>query len=119
MKKRGEILGKIPAVLSSRVSIFIYVFLFFYLVIFAFISMVVPAFHGLTPTEDAQLILGNYTNVLSALGASIAAGSGVAIHNKIKSLHEKHDELHKIISELHRKIDELSESLEQKPAMKK
>ena len=104
----NKFLGKIPQWLSSKVSIFIYLFLFFYLVIFAFLCFIVPSMHGLAPSESAQLVLGNYTNVLSALGASIAAGSGVAIHSKINTLHESHQKLQNRIEELHDKIDKLS-----------
>lgn len=60
-----KLLQKIPALLASKISIFIYLFLFFYLVIFAFITKVVPAVHSLSPDNNVQLILGNYTNVLS------------------------------------------------------
>lgn len=107
MKRLDKFLSKIPGVLSSRVSIFIYLFLFFYLVIFAIVCTVVPAMSGQAPSSDIQLVLGNYTNVLSALGASIAAGTGVAIHQKTKELHQKHDELSSSVQELHRKIDRL------------
>lgn len=108
IKKLDQILGKIPAILSSRGSIFIYLFLFFYLVIFAILCLVVPLLNPLAPTSDAQLILGNYTNVLSALGASIAAGAGVASHNSMKEMHKKHDRLEKRIEELHSKIDNIN-----------
>ncbi len=94
--------------LSSKVSIFIYLFLFCYLVIVALIAYAVPALSSMAPTQDAQLILGNYTNVLSALGASIAAGTGVAIHGKIKDLHEGHRKLQDRIEELHDKLDRMS-----------
>ena len=58
---------------------------------------------------DIQLVLGNYTNVLSALGASIAAGSGVFIHSKVKTLHQKHEKLQNSIDELHEKINKVLE----------
>lgn len=51
--------------------------------------------------------MGNYTNVLSALGASIAAGAGVAAHQSMKSMHQKHDKLQQTIDALHAKIDRL------------
>ncbi|ULQ59164.1 hypothetical protein K7I13_11755 [Brucepastera parasyntrophica] len=54
-----------------------------------------------------QLIMGNYTNVLSALGASIAAGTGAAVHTSVKKLHQKHDTLQQTIQALHEKIEKL------------
>ena len=100
-------LFKIPALLSCKTSIFIYLFLFFYLVVFPVICAVIPFFRSLAPSDMEQLILGNYTNVLSALGASIAAGSGVTVHHKIKEAHQNHDHLQKSVNELHQKLDEL------------
>ncbi|MDR0798632.1 MAG: hypothetical protein LBN18_02595, partial [Dysgonamonadaceae bacterium] len=84
------------------------VFLFFYLVIFALFCGFIPFLGHFIPSDNVQLILGNYTNVLSALGASIAAGSGVVIHNKITKLHEHHRKLQDTIESLHEKIDKLS-----------
>ncbi|MCL2561649.1 MAG: hypothetical protein FWE10_04940 [Rikenellaceae bacterium] len=101
-------LSRIPSWLSSKISVFIYIFLFGYLVIFALIAVLVPWLNPYAPSDGAQLVLGNYTNVLSALGASIAAGSGIAIHDKVKAMHERHRKLHDSIDELHRKIDRLS-----------
>jgi hypothetical protein len=105
-------LDKIPVWMASKISIFIYLFLFFYLVIFAVICVVVPDISHWTPTANAQLVLGNYTNVLSALGASIAAGGGVMIHSKVKDLHQKHDELHEKHEKLQHTIDRLHEKLD-------
>ena len=108
MKKRFEtFLASIPDILSCKISIFIYLFLFFYLVIFAFICMFVPQLNPFAPSSDVQLVMGNYTNVLSALGASLAAGTGVATHNTITKLHKSHHSLHEAIEELHEKIDRL------------
>ncbi len=107
MKTKTGFLYKIPLLLSSKLSIFIYFFLFFYLVVFAILCLLVPAFNELSPSDNVQLVLGNYTNVLSALGASIAAGSGVAIHSKIKAIHQSHSELQNTMDELHKKIDKL------------
>ncbi|GHU98700.1 hypothetical protein FACS1894159_01580 [Bacteroidia bacterium] len=88
-------------------SIFIYLLLFGYLVIFAIVAVAVPAWNRMAPSDNAQLILGNYTNVLSALGASIAAGSGVAMHNKLKSLYERDKKLQDNVDQLHQKLDKL------------
>lgn len=117
MKKINQFLEQIPAILCSKVSIFIYLFLFFYLVVFAVLTMWVPLLKNVQPSANVQLILGNYTNVLSALGASLAAGSGTLIHHSLSTLHKKHDtmhdELHKTIAELHVKIDRLEKSRNQ------
>ena len=107
MEKKNGLLTKIPAILASTPSIFIYLFLFFYLVIFALCCLVIPGMNSLAPSNDVQLIMGNYTNVLSALGASLAAGTGAAVHSTISKLHQKHDLLHETILELHQKIDRL------------
>lgn len=107
MKKPLGFLQAIPRLLSSNISIFIYLFLFCYLVLWALAAKVVPALTSLAPSSDAQLILGNYTNVLSALGASIAAGAGTQAHKSLKSLHTKHNELQKSIQALHAKLDAL------------
>lgn len=116
MKKMNLFLQKIPAILSSKISILIYLFLFFYLVIWALLGEVVPLLKPYEPTDTAQLILGNYTNVLSALGASIAAGTGAAIHTHVKTLHKSHDELMQSVSDLHKKIDMLEQKLSDKSA---
>ena len=104
---QNSFLGKIPIWLSSKISIFIYIFLFFYLVVFAIFTIIIPDISHLQPSNTVQLLLGNYTNVLSALGASIAAGGGVVIHSHVKTLHQKHDKLQKSIDELHEKISKM------------
>ncbi len=107
MKKIDALLSKIPTLLSSKLSIFIYLFLFFYLVCFPIIGTLIPMLKGLIPTDTVQLILGNYTNVLSALGASIAAGAGMVTHQGIKKLHNNHENLRNDLAELHKKLDAL------------
>ena len=64
-----KFIDSIPKWLSSKVSIFIYIFLFVYLVLFPALAVILPFMKPLVPTNTTQLILGNYTNVLSALGA--------------------------------------------------
>ena len=107
MSKFQKMLAAIPRVLSNNVSIFIYLFLFCYLVLWALLTKLVPALQAAAPSSDSQLILGNYTNVLSALGASIAAGAGSQAHKSVKQLHEKHAELHQSVQDLHSKLDAL------------
>jgi len=101
-----KFLAAIPQLLSSNVSIFIFLFLFIYLVVFGLIGLFVKA---VAPSANAQLILGNYTNVTSALGAAIAAGASTAAHSSIKKLHATHDDLKKSLDELHAKVDKLSQ----------
>lgn len=107
-ENKPGLLNKIPTLISSKVSIFIYLFLFFYLIVFAIICLMIPVLNDWAPSGDAQMILGNYTNILSALGASIAAGSGVSIHSKIKSLHQNHLKLQDSMDALHKKMDKLN-----------
>lgn len=100
-----QLLAKIPAALSSTTSVFIFIFLFVYLFIFGVIGLIVPA---LEPSSSVQLVFGNYTNVLSALGAALAAGAGTIHAKRLKELHDKHDALTTSVAALHQKIDELS-----------
>lgn len=109
-----KIMDKIPDWLNSELSMFIYLFLFFYLIVLAMFAIFIPGLSFLKPSSDMQLIWGNYTNVLGALGASIAAGSGLTVHKSLKKLHKKHDasdaayqELKDTIEKLHDKIDHL------------
>ncbi len=111
-------LAVIPRVMASRLSVFVFLFLFFYLVIYTLLCIVIPGLEGFMPDDRVQVVLGNYTNILSALGASIAAGSGVAIHSKVKGLHKRHDDLEESVRgledsvrDLHAKIDKLSSKL--------
>lgn len=101
-----KILDKIPALLSSPVAIVIYIMLFVYLVVFGFLGLI-PSLKFLQPSDDIQLILGNYTNVLSALGASIAAGAATSAHQHIKKVSQHHQELVERIKGLEDKIDKL------------
>ena len=100
-----KFLDAIPRALSSKMSIFIFIFLFIYLVIFGLIGLFIKS---IAPSANAQLILGNYTNVTSALGAAIAAGASTQHLSQVKKLHKKHDELKESIDALHDKIDNLS-----------
>lgn len=98
-------LSKIPGLLSSPVSVFIFIFLFIYLVVFGIIGLFVKP---IQPSADLQLVLGNYTNVLSALGAALAAGAGAKHSKNLRDLHDKHAELQTSLNELHAKIDKMS-----------
>lgn len=55
-----------------------------------------------------QIALGNHTNVVSATGASIAAGAGLATHHEVKKRrlldelrHETASKAHDLLAELH------------------
>lgn len=98
-------LNNLPALISSPISIFIFIFLFVYLCIFGLLGLFV---RQIQPSSDMQLILGNYTNVLSALGAALAAGSGAKHTKNLRDLHAKHEKLQASIDDLHAKIDKLS-----------
>lgn len=114
-KKPGwldKALAVIPRVMASRLSVFIFLFLFAYLVIYTLLCLVIPGLDPYVPDDKVQVVLGNYTNILSALGASIAAGSGVAVHSKVKELHQRHDRLHESIDRLHEKVDHLQGKLD-------
>src|ERR1019366_4991958 len=70
--KFAELLGRLPNLLSSRPVILFGILLFFYLFVFAGIGTL--AGHPAAVSTNTQLILGNYTNVSSSVGAGIAAG---------------------------------------------
>ena len=67
--------------------IFIFIFLFVYLFIFGAIGLV---WNAVEPSANVQLVFGNYTNVLSALGAALAAGAGSKHAKRLKEI-EKMD----------------------------
>jgi hypothetical protein len=105
MKEIKKWLAQIPAALSSTPSVFIFIFLFIYLFIFGLVGLFIKQ---IQPSSEMQLILGNYTNVLSALGAALAAGAGATHTKNLKELHKKHDKFQTSLDELHNKIDELA-----------
>lgn len=106
MNNLQKVLAKIPSALSSMPSIFIFIFLFVYLFVFGAVGLF---YKSLEPSANVQLVFGNYTNVLSALGAALAAGAGTRHAKHLKELNDKHDQLTESVADLHRKIDRLSE----------
>lgn len=76
----------IPRILASKVSQVIFVILFIYLFGFGVLGLVFKSFE---PSSQIQLVFGNYTNVLSALGAAIAAGAGVTAVKEGREHHRK------------------------------
>ncbi|MDN6968469.1 hypothetical protein FCS83_07880 [Oenococcus sp. UCMA 17063] len=112
-EKKSELnifLTSIPKVLSSKISIIIFLILFVYLVIFGILGLL-PVFKVLEPTNTAQLILGNYTNVLSALGAAIAAGVGTSVHKHIRAHRQQTADLQATVDRLEKEITELSKQI--------
>ena len=70
----------IPRLLASITSRYIFVALFIYLV-------ALPVLNLYTPTANAMLIGGNYTNVTGALGACIASAIGLDIRQSQQRRH--------------------------------
>jgi hypothetical protein len=70
-------LGRLPYLLSSRPIILFGIVLFFYLFVFAGIATLLG--HPDAVSANTQLILGNYTNVTSSVGAGIAAGASLTL----------------------------------------
>lgn len=105
MKAFRDLIAKVSTLLSSPPSVFFFIFLFVYLVIFGLLGIFFP---HLAPRDDLQAVFGNYASVLSAFGASLAASAGVLHAKHLKKLHQKHDNLQKSVEELHQKIDQLS-----------
>jgi hypothetical protein len=104
MNKFNRIVSEI---LSGRVSVIIYIAMFVYLVPVASIGLV-PALSWIEPSANIMLIGDNYTSVLAALGASIAAGTGAVTHKRMNDYRKKHDDLQASIKSLHEKIDRMN-----------
>jgi hypothetical protein len=93
MNQRGEVaksgldrfLGKLPNVLSSKPVIIFGIILFCYLFLYAGIASLLG--HAGAVSANTQLILGNYTNVSSSVGAGIAAGAGLTLLKRQNRTH--------------------------------
>ena len=93
MDQRGEVaksgmdrfLGKLPNVLSSKPVIIFGIILFCYLFLYAGIASLLG--HAGAVSANTQLILGNYTNVSSSVGAGIAAGAGLTLLKRQNRTH--------------------------------
>jgi hypothetical protein len=132
MNQRGEaarsgmdkILGRLPNLLSSKPVIIFGIVLFCYLFLYAGIASLLG--HPGAVSANTQLILGNYTNVSSSVGAGIAAGAGLTLLKRQNRTHKltvaAHDaaleakslaeETHRI---LHRAFPEHAAALGQHP----
>jgi hypothetical protein len=80
-----QILGRLPGLLSSKPVIIFGIVLFCYLFVFAGIASLLG--HSDAVTANTQLILGNYTNVSSSVGAGIAAGAGLTLLKRQRRAH--------------------------------
>jgi hypothetical protein len=102
-----RILGRLPYLLSSKPVIIFGIILFFYLFVFAGIMTLLG--HPAAVSANIQLILGNYTNVSSSVGAGIAAGASLTLikrqrraHRLTVAAHEAAQEARAFARETHR-----------------
>jgi hypothetical protein len=79
-------LAAVPRLLASPPAILFLLALFLYLVVLGVVGLFAPA---VEPSATIQLVLGNYTNVTSALGASIAAGAGLTVLHETRQHHAR------------------------------
>lgn len=108
----ARLLGRLPNVLSSRPVILFGIFLFFYLFVFAGIATLLG--HPNAVSTNVQLILGNYTNVSSSVGAGIAAGASLTLvkrqrhaHRLAQAAHEAAMEARQFAQETHKLLHQL------------
>ncbi|WHU45124.1 hypothetical protein QNM97_13795 [Gordonia sp. L191] len=96
-------LSWIPRFLSSKTSIIIAIVMFCYLVVLGAIATLTG--HPTWVPDNAQLILGNYTNVLSMLGAGIAAGAGHKAIEGQRKVRELHAQTHDMLTQISEQLD--------------
>lgn len=84
--KIADLLGRLPNLLSSRPVIVFGIVLFFYLFVFAGIATLLG--YPDAVSANVQLILGNYTNVSSSVGAGIAAGASLTLVKRQRHAHK-------------------------------
>jgi hypothetical protein len=84
--RMDKVLGRLPNLLSSKPVIMFGILLFFYLFIFAGIASLLG--HSGLVSANTQLILGNYTNVSSSVGAGIAAGASLTLVKRQRRAHK-------------------------------
>ncbi|MGH3275526.1 MAG: hypothetical protein ACRDNZ_14540 [Streptosporangiaceae bacterium] len=80
-----RVLGRLPGILSSKPVIIFGILLFCYLFLYAGIATLLG--HPGAVSANTQLILGNYTNVSSSVGAGIAAGAGLTLLKRQRKVH--------------------------------
>lgn len=89
-------LEEIPRALSSHVHVFFLMALGVYLVVLPLV--------GVTVSAKSELIGGNYTNVASALGASIAAGGTLHLMRQSRRRQHLEEERMRVMHEIHRML---------------
>lgn len=94
-----RVLDRVPEVLSSTPVIMLGIGLFFYLVVFAGAAALLG--HPGAVSVQQQLILGNYTNVSSSVGAGIAAGLGIQARRERRKNHVMTAEIHALLQRVH------------------
>ena len=111
--KFAQLLGRLPNLLSSRPVILFGIFLFFYLFVFAGIATLFG--HPSAVSTNVQLILGNYTNVSSSVGAGIAAGASLTLvkrqrhaHRLAQAAHEAALDARQFAQETHKLLHQLN-----------
>ncbi len=87
-------LDAVPRLLASKIHIG------WLLVLFVWLIPVGIFFPALAP-DHVQLILGNYTNVTSDMGACIAAGAGLAVRRQMREHKALMAKVHDLTKELH------------------
>ena len=100
----ARLLNYIPRMLASKPHIIFLLGLLVYLVF-------LPLTHLYTPSAQAMLIGGNWTNVTGDIGACIAAGGTLVLLKHSKKRNALAEATHKIIADLH-----LSETGKEHPA---
>jgi hypothetical protein len=93
LSRLDRALARVPAALAHKSHILFLIGLGTWLVLVP----VIPGTDAIRPSAFAELIGGNWTNIASALGASIAAGAALATerharHNRknIQRIHDHH-----------------------------
>ena len=92
-------LAKLGPIGGSKPFLFFMIFLFLYLFVYAGIGVL--AGNPTLVSATNQLILGNFTNVASALFAGIAAGASLTL---VKHSHRRNvlaEESHRLTREMH------------------
>ncbi len=84
--RMDKILGRLPNILSSKPVIVFGILLFLYLFVFAGLASLLG--HSGLVSANTQLILGNYTNVSSSVGAGIAAGASLTLVKRQRRAHK-------------------------------
>lgn len=95
-------LDKVPEYLASRTHIIFLIALGVWLIVIPLI----PGTEAIRPSQFAELVGGNWTNVSSALGACIAAGASLKAHSVAKQHRAIAERTHMRVAEIHNHITE-------------